>query len=291
MRTISTLLLASVLSSATFADPVQIPFEGMTLNGDLMIAEDKALEDGVLILTHGTLAHNKMELIDYLQSLLVDYGISTLAINLSLGVDNRESAMYDCSIPATHSMAQAINEIDAWQNWLDTQGAGPRWVMGHSRGGNQTAQYTQTHPDRVTAQILLAPATWDYAETLAGHKKKYAQDAEEILANAKDLKDDQIIEGISVLYCKDSGASAGSMRSYYANNPLYDTPYVLQQTETPTLVIAGSKDEVVADLPEKMNSVNRDNVEFVVVEDASHFFRDLYADEVADYALEFIEAQ
>lgn len=40
-----------------------------------------------------------------------------------------------------------------------------------------------------------------------------------------------------------------------------------------------------------MAAVTKDNVELVVIEDASHFFRDLFADEVADYALEFIEAQ
>lgn len=291
MVRVSTLVCAVALSTTSFATEVQIPFEGITLNGDLTLAEDKSLSDGVLILTHGTLAHNKMELIDTLQTLLVDYGISTLSINLSLGIDNRESAMYDCAIPASHKQEDALAEIDAWQNWLDEQGAGPRLVMGHSRGGNQTAQYTLAHPDRVDAQILLAPATWSYESSIAGYKTNYGQDIEQILANSESMNDDAIIDGASILYCEGSGAQVGSLRSYYANNPNYDTPTVLSQTDTPTLVLAGSLDTVVADLPERMGDLNKDNVEFIIIEDADHFFLDLFADEVVDYALEFIEAR
>ncbi|MEY3038648.1 MAG: hypothetical protein RL143_1215, partial [Pseudomonadota bacterium] len=65
---------------------------------------------------------------------------------------------------------------------------------------------------------------------------------------------------------------------------------VLAQTETPTLVIAGSKDTVVDDLPQKMEGMNKENVELVVIDDADHFFRDLFADEVAEYAVDFIES-
>ena len=290
MIRVGTLVLAVALSTTSFAAEVQIPFEGITLNGDLTLAEDKSLSDGVLILTHGTLAHNKMEIIDTLQTLFVDYGISTLSINLSLGIDNRESAMYDCAIPASHKQEDALAEIDAWQNWLDEQGAGPRWVMGHSRGGNQTAQYTLAHADRVDAQILLAPATWSYEDTISGYNKNYGEDIQQILADAESMSDEAIIDGANILYCEGSGAQVGSLRSYYANNPNYDTPSVLSQTDTPTLVLAGSLDTVVADLPERMADLNKDNIEFVVIEDADHFFLDLFADEVVDYALEFIEA-
>ena len=290
MIRVGTLVLAVALSTTSFAAEVQIPFEGITLNGDLTLAEDKSLSDGVLILTHGTLAHNKMEIIDTLQTLFVDYGISTLSINLSLGIDNRESAMYDCAIPASHKQEDALAEIDAWQNWLDEQGAGPRWVMGHSRGGNQTAQYTLAHADRVDAQILLAPATWSYEDSISGYNKNSGEDIQQILADAESMSDEAIIDGANILYCEGSGAQVGSLRSYYANNPNYDTPSVLSQTDTPTLVLAGSLDTVVADLPERMADLNKDNIEFVVIEDADHFFLDLFADEVVDYALEFIEA-
>lgn len=280
---------ALMLTGNAQADTVSIPFNGMTLNAELEIAEDKTLADGVLLLTHGTLAHNKMELIATLQELLVDAGISTLAINLSLGVDNRESAMYDCTIPARHHMEDAITEIEAWQQWLDTEGAGPRWLMGHSRGGNQTAQYTLAYPQRVAGQILLAPATWDYNATLSGYAENYGEDIGALLKQAATLPPDALLTDASILYCQGSGASASALLSYYANNPAYDTPTVLKETQTPTLVIAGTLDQVVSDLPEKMAEVTTDNIEFIEIQDADHFFRDLYADEVTEYAVEFIE--
>lgn len=287
---------ASILATAIFATPalaetIEIDHNGLTLNAELQLADDSTLSDGVLVLTHGTLAHSGMELIVALQELFVDYGINTLAVNLSYGIDNRTPAMYDCAVPARHTMQDAVAEIAAWQDWLDSQDAGPRWMMGHSRGGNQTAQYTLSDPERVTAQILLAPATWDLEKTLSGYQKRYNADVTELLAKAEAMDASAMMDGVSLLYCEGSGATAASLMSYYGNYPNYDTPTVLNQTDTPTLVIAGTLDDVVEDLPEKMANVNRDNIELVEVEDADHFFRDLFTDEVVDYASEFIEAQ
>ena len=285
-----TLMLTALNASVAQAEQVQIPFNGLTLNGNLELAEDKTLADGVLLLLHGTLAHNEMEIIATLQELIVDAGVSTLAINLSYSIDNRESARYDCAVPARHTMQDAVAEMEAWQNWLDGQGAGDRWVMGHSRGGNQTSQYTLAHQDKVKGQILLAPATWDYKYTIDGYQKRYGTSVTDLLDKAKTLAPDTMMDGVSVVYCEKSGATAGAMLSYYGNYPNYDTPHVLAQTETPTLVIAGSKDTVVDDLPQKMEGMNKENVELVVIDDADHFFRDLFADEVAEYAVDFIES-
>lgn len=283
-------LATCILASAVQAETIEIQHQGLTLNAELELAEGSTLADGVLVLTHGTLAHSGMELIVALQELFVDNGINTLAVNLSYGINNREQAMYDCAVPARHTMQDAVAEIGAWQDWLDAQDAGPRWMMGHSRGGNQTAQYTLSDPDRVTAQILLAPATWDFDDTLRGYQKRYGQDVTELLKKAESMDANAMLDGVSLLYCEGSGASAASLLSYYGDYPNYDTPTVLTQTNTPTLVIAGSLDTVVEDLPEKMAKVNADNVELIEVQDADHFFRDLFADEVVEYASEYIEA-
>ncbi len=289
LRLSTTLLAASLFATSAQAEKVQIPFDGITLNGNLELAADKSLSDGVLMLTHGTLAHNEMEIISYVQEMMVDYGISTLAINLSYGLDNRESAMYDCTVPAQHTMQQALAEMDAWQTWLDGQGAGDRWVMGHSRGGNQTAQYAANNQDKIKGQVLLAPATWDYSKTLEGYGERYETPIEPILEKAKGMDPKAMIDGIDIIYCESSGASAEAVLSYYGNYPEYDTPTVLKETNIPTLVIAGSLDTVVADLPEKMESIDKENIELVVVEDADHFFLDLFADEAVEYAVDFIE--
>ena len=285
----SLLLSASLASTNALAERVEIDHNGRTLNANLELAENKSLADGVLMLTHGTLAHNEMEIISTLQDLMVDYGVSTLSINLSYGLDNRASAMYDCTVPAQHTMQQATQEMQAWQTWLDGQGAGDRWIMGHSRGGNQTAQFAAANEDSIKGQILVAPATWNLADTRKGYSERYGTSIEALLETAKSMAPTAIMEDVSIVYCEKSGATAEAMLSYSGNYPEYDTPTVLADTSIPTLVIAGSLDTVVPDLPEKMNSIAKDNIEFVVVEDADHFFLDLFADEVADYAVDFIE--
>jgi len=287
---VTALLTTALVATPAIAETIEIQHQGMRLNAELELADGSSLADGVLVLTHGTLAHSRMELIAALQELFVDYGVNVLAINLSLGIDNRTQAMYDCSVPARHTMADAVAEISAWQDWLDSQGAGPRYLMGHSRGGNQTAQYTLADPDRVAAQILLAPATWDLESTQSGYLKRYGQDVTELLAKAESMEADAMLDGVSLLYCEGSGATAASLMSYYGDYPNYDTPKVLMQTSTPTLVISGTLDDVVDDLPAKMASVERDNIALVEIEDADHFFRDLFTDEVVENAVEFIEA-
>ena len=62
---------------------------GLTLDGVLNLAHRRRLSDGVVVMTHGTFAHNRMRLMTDLQHLLGARGLSTLAITLSLGVDRR----------------------------------------------------------------------------------------------------------------------------------------------------------------------------------------------------------
>lgn len=53
---------------------------------------------------------------------------------------------------------------------------------------------------------------------------------------------------------------------------------------------AGSADTVVKGLGKKMAVAEKhDKVSFTTLEGADHFFRDLYAEDLADLSMEFIE--
>ncbi|MDH5361194.1 MAG: alpha/beta hydrolase, partial [Gammaproteobacteria bacterium] len=108
--------------------------QGQKLIANLELAEGKHLRDGVVLMTHGTLAHGQMEIMSTLQGLLKDNGINTLSINLSLGLDSRHG-MYDCNVPHRHKHQDAMQEIDGWIKWLGSKNAGPVVLLGHSRGG------------------------------------------------------------------------------------------------------------------------------------------------------------
>jgi len=64
------LLMAAVTAFAVLvshqsaqAEAVQIKKDSLALNGNLSLASGKTVKDGVVLITHGTLAHNGMEVI------------------------------------------------------------------------------------------------------------------------------------------------------------------------------------------------------------------------------------
>ncbi len=102
-------------------------------------------------------------------------------------------------------------------------------------------------------------------------------------------KGDTLLKPVDFIYCEDTAATAEAFVSYYRPDPKMDTPTLVESINKPVLVFAGSADTVVANLPKKMAKVaERDTVQFEVIDGADHFFRDLYAEDLADIAMEFI---
>ena len=286
---------APVTSTPAQAKEVSIRLGQLELLGNLELAEGKDIADGVLLITHGTLAHNRMELIRTLQELLKERGISTLAINLSLGI-NRRRGMYDCKQPMRHRHEDAVAEIAAWVDWLKRQGAKKIWLLGHSRGGNQTAWYAATKADpAVKKVILLAPMTYDEKKAAESYRKRYGVPLAPMLAQARDFQaagrggDPMELPGI--LYCKDALATPDSFLSYHAPDPRRDTPFWLPKIKVPVLVIAASEDQVVPDLAEKVKPLADGKRIRLKVIDADHFFRDFAAEDAADAIAAFIRGK
>ena len=73
------------------AEPVQIKPGQLRLNGNLETPKDKTIGDNeVLLNVLGMLSHYGQETIAALQRNLVARGRSSLAVNLSLGIDDRK---------------------------------------------------------------------------------------------------------------------------------------------------------------------------------------------------------
>lgn len=280
--------LALVLALAvTTADAVSLVHGGLTLNANLETAGADWQQGPVVLMTHGTLAHGRMEIMQSLQSALKDRGISSLSMTLSLGLDNRQG-MYECDTPHTHRHSDALDEIGAWLGWLQSQGVAKVALLGHSRGGNQTARFAAAHPDApVTAVILVAPQTWSDAYAAEDYQKRYGKALAPQIERARRLdaegKGGSLLEHLDFVYCPDTSATASAFLSYYAPDERMDTPRLIPEIKVPVLVVAGSEDDVVKGLVEKVQPLaDGQRVRLTVVDGADHFFRDLYADEVAD---------
>jgi pimeloyl-ACP methyl ester carboxylesterase len=278
------------------AEQVTLERDGLTLNASLEKSGNWP-EGPVVLMTHGTLAHSGMEIMATLQELFAENDISSLAINLSLGIDDREQAMYDCPVTHRHRHTDALDEIGAWAGWLGQQGTRDIVLLGHSRGGNQTAWFAaERETPLVTRVILVAPATWRLDYAVSDYEKRYQTPLSPIVEKARTMVSDGkgavTLRNIGFIYCEDTSATAEAVASYYADDARMNTPTLVPEIEKPVLVIAGSEDDVVAGLIEAMEPVTSgDGVELAVIDGADHFFRDLYAEDVVDLALEFINAE
>jgi len=284
-------LALQLATGASIAEEVHIKHNGLTLNAELQRAGDGSLSGDVFLITHGGLAHRGAELIVYLQNLLKEKNHSSLAINLSLGLDDRHG-MYDCAVAHRHRNDDAADEIGIWLNWLREQGAQHVVLLGHSRGGAQTALFAAEHDDAVTkAIVLLAPATrGNGAESYA---RRYGNPIEPVLARAQALvaenKGETLLQHVGLLNCPDTTATARSFVSYYTNEDRLDAPSLIPRFKKPALVMIAGGDEVVVNLGDKIASlVDGARVQTKVIDGSDHFFRDLNADEAVDAMESFL---
>jgi pimeloyl-ACP methyl ester carboxylesterase len=286
-------LLFLLFCQLAWAEDVSISHNGIMLNANLKKTADWPASPTVII-THGTLFHNKSELMVALQNLLHDRGINSLAINLGLGVDNRSGSPYDCNVPHTHKHDDAINEIAAWADWLKTQGVEKYSVIGHSRGGAQTALYAaEKDNDSLEKVVLIAPMSWDLEKESKAYSSKYKKDLaplfDKAMAMVKAGKSDEQITDIDFIYCEKTSASAAAVISYYEDDPRKDTASQLEKANKPVQVYVGTEDKIVEGLEEKLAGlVDAGKVEVNIIDGADHFFLDLYAEDVADGIAAFV---
>lgn len=280
------------LSSVGLAQAEEVTLshqKGLMLNANLEFATGKNFSDGVILITHGGLAHRDMEIITYLQKLLKERGYNTLAINLSLGLTNRHG-MYDCAVTQRHTNNDAADEIGAWVDWLKQQGATRVVLLGHSRGGAQTALYAARPGNAlVKAVVLIAPATRDNTSATA-YLNNFKQPLAPLLEKAQKLhrsgKGSTVLGQIGLLNCVNTSATADTFISYYAQDQQdsrLDTPALLPKIEQPILVVVAGNDTVVIGLDKKVAPLaDGRHIQMRVIEGADHTFRDLFTDDAVD---------
>lgn len=274
------------------AEPVQLSYKTIRLNGEMTVPDGGSLGDGVVLITHGSLAHHEMEIVVAIREALAERGIASLAISLGFNIDDRKG-FYDCAVGTnTHKRHDAVDEIAAWVGWLKGQGAGRIAVMGHSAGGNQTAMYGVERLDpAVAAVILLAPGSYNSESQAASYKGRFGKDLPALLEQASGMAPDALLEGVPFIRCETAAVTAASFLSYYEPDATGDTAALAGAIAAPVLVIAGSKDNVVGDIAAKFKPMAGEKLKFILVEGADHFFLDLYMEDVADAVAEFLEAQ
>ncbi|CAA6603409.1 Alpha/beta hydrolase fold protein [Rhodospirillaceae bacterium LM-1] len=268
---------------------VQFVHQGLQLNANLTMASGKSLKDGAVLITHGTLAHNGMQIIAAMQKELAGHGLNSLAISLGYGLSNR-TGMYECQTPHRHIYTDALDEIGVWVAWLKTQGVSKLALMGHSRGGAQTAWFAAERFDPIISKVvLLAPMVWSESAMKEQYRNRFGKELSEPLAKARKMKPAEMMTA-GFLACPDAQVSAGSFLSYYASEPRFDTPALLASIKAPVLVIAADNDQLIKGLPERVKPLaDGKKVSLTVISDADHFFNNFAAEDAAEAAAKFLK--
>lgn len=287
---VSLVLVLSLVYGAglSLAATVSVKSGKLELNGNL--EKSSAWPAGItLLVTHGTLSHRDSEIIQTLQGLFLDEGVSSLAINLSLGRNNREGP-FDCAQTHFHRHEDAVDELATWLSWLGRMGVEQVVPLGHSRGANQTAWFTLESPSPlVRAQILVAPPAKPRQPTMGTHESDFARETQRARADLDSGQPLAVRRLARFLYCQDASVSAASLVSYYGGDQRMDTRVLLSEGPLPALVVVGSEDETSPGLTEGYSGLaDQGHIELLVIDGADHFFRDLYADELVEAAIDFL---
>ncbi|HJQ56902.1 MAG TPA: alpha/beta hydrolase [Vineibacter sp.] len=272
------------------AEPVQLRHDGRTLNADLALPTDGSPADGLVILVHGTLMHGRMEIMAALQRHLAARGVASLAITLSLGLDDRRGP-YECATPHRHTLNQTADEIGAWTRWARERGARHVDLAGHSRGGAQVAYALAIKAaSDVRRAVLIAPATFDAGDVATGYEKTFGLPLPPLLAGAMGLvaAPGALLRPVGFLHCRDTAVAPRTFLDTYTGPERHDTPSLLVQFATPTLIMVAGNDEIVRGLGPRVRTVPG-HVRVVSIDGADHSFRDLHGEDLADAVAAFLK--
>lgn len=213
-----------------------------------------------ILLVHDTLGGFDATLITELQTTLAEKGLSSLAINLSLGMSARMSA-FDCNDRHRHRHEDALEEIDAWVDWLLGEGLGPVALIGHGRGGAQAAWYLKkSGAKRVAAAVLLAPTGWTPRSADAEYRARYTDGIAALLTRIASFKPDDFIDNVPFLHCGSVVATRASINSYYGVEPMRDAPTALATVKTPVLALLPDPLSDNDDVTKRLSAVKNQNV-------------------------------
>jgi hypothetical protein len=245
-------LFLFALSGIAAAEEAVIEVEGLQVVGNLTQAKGKALKgDTVALLLHDTLASNQADSIVELQDGLAQAGVSSLAITLSLGLNERRGA-FDCSLEQDHRGGDADSELAAWVDWLKAKGVAGVVLVGEGRGGAQVAAFARKADKIVKKVAVISPLAETAESAAASFEQQYGQPLGEFLAQALALVDQDeastLMDVPGFLSCPKARVTAGAFADYYRPSPEHSAPGLLGQLALPKLAIVVEGSQNAADV-------------------------------------------
>ena len=260
--------------------------DGITLNANL---SKNLKNDSVYMIVHGTRGFKTMEIIKSLEQKIFMEGHDVLSINLSYGINDRNDSFLACDIKHTHSEHESVREIINWYEYLLSKNYQKISLIGHSRGGFNIIQAAELINHTDIELHLLAPTVDTYMGTRDYYMTEHNLAYDQVIQNNDEYIISERYPSINFLFCEDAQVSSTTFRTYLdfsENRSKYPFTFsilqLLKESNNNISIYSGTNDEILLDSYEMFEPIDKRNLTQYIIEDADHFFRDIYLDDVID---------
>ena len=284
-----TFLIVCLTTSPVLASTQSVKIQrddGITLNANL---SKNLKNDSVYMIVHGTRGFKTMEIIKSLEQRILIEGHDVLSINLSYGINNRNDSFLSCDIKHTHSEHESVREIINWYEYLLSKNYKKISLVGHSRGGFNILQAAELINNSDLELHLLAPIIDTYNGTRDYYTTEHNLPYDQVIQNDEEYMISERYPSINFLFCENAQVSSNTFRSYLdfsENKNKYPFTFsilkLLNESNNSIFIYSGSSDEILFDSYKMFESIDKRNLTKYIIEDADHFFRDIFLDDVID---------
>ena len=130
--------------------------------------------------------------------------------------------------------------------------------------------------------FLIAPISDTFKDTRKIYKKKYNIDISKL-----HHQKNQMLK-INFLNCDNAKVSSQTFLNYYDLKRHHGLIKNLKSADKEVYIITASEDSFVPNTYKRVKEIVKDkkNIKLIMIDDADHFFRDLYFDDLMDVLLE-----
>ena len=161
--------------------------------------------------------------------------------------------------------------------------------VGHSRGGYNIIQATELINNKDIELHMLAPTVDTYIGTRDYYETEHNLPYDQIIQNNDEYIISERYPSINFLFCENAQVSSTTFRSYLdfsENRNKYPFSFsilkLLNESNNKIFIYSGSSDEILLDSYKMFESIDKKNLTQYLIEDADHFFRDIFLDDVID---------
>lgn len=274
------LLLGSLLTAATGAHSEFITQKQS--NGVNATAQWLAGDEGqkTVLILHGFLQTRDFFTVRRLGDTLNELGYNVLLPSLSLGIDNRRQSLA-CEAIHTHSLAQDVEEIGNWVDWLHQRAGENIVLIGHSAGSLELLAYLSEEPAPPIDQAILI-------SLIAFAQGPIAKENEEERQRAlrESARDGNALSNYRLAYCDRYTTTPANYLSYMDWNGNKTLENLNNLAVVPTIVLGG-EDRRLGD--DWLPSLRQTGAEVMLIPGAGHFFDHEYEFDLMDSVVELLE--